>query len=285
MTDTTDNMQAVIDAARLGEQPTRLDLGEFYAVRRGDGEGIDTIDLTGDEYRDFPRRTTGTVYVENVASFATYYAKHADTGTEVFADESRRTITAVLDAPDPGGETSTGDDGARWRQHLLVFKPPFTDAWTTWTGLDRKLQSQTDFAEFIEDNLSDIASTPVPAADMLAVATTFQRNDKVQFSSTTILESGERRLRYEETTDATAGAKGEIKVPAKFRIGVAIFDDVDPYAVECRFRHRVRSGQLTMAYVMDRPDDKVRDAFRLLTGMLAEQTGATVMRGIGYGAR
>jgi len=279
----TDNMQAVIDAARLGELPARLDLGEFYAVRRTDGE-VETIDLTGDEFRDFPRRTEGSVHVDNVASFAAYFAKHADPGTEVFADETRRTITAVLDAPWPtaADDGHAGDDGARWREHVLVLKPPFTDAWKTWASADRQAMAQTPFAEFIEDNLADIANEPVPAADMLLVATTFQRHDKVQFSSSTILESGERKLRYEETSDATAGSKGEIKVPRAFKIGVAIYDDVQPYAVECRLRHRVKSGQLSMWYVMDRPGDKILDAFRDVVGQIAEATGATVMRGSGY---
>ena len=44
------------------------------------------IDLTGDQYRDFPKRKTGTVTVRNVASFERYYAKHADEDSEVFAD-------------------------------------------------------------------------------------------------------------------------------------------------------------------------------------------------------
>lgn len=274
--------QAIIDAARLGEAPAELELGRFYVVRRTDG-GVKEIDLTGDQYRDFPRRTEGAVYVDNVASFAAYYAKHADPGTEVYADENRHTITAVLDAPWPSADDDgyAGDDGARWRQHVLVLKPPFTDAWKTWAGNDRQMMGQTQFAEFIEDNLSDIAPEPVPAADMLAVATTFQRHDKVTFSSSTILESGERRLTYEETTDARAGEKGKIVVPRAFKIGVAIFDDIAPYGIECRFRHRVKSGALTMAYVMDRPADKVRDAFRSVVD-LAEQTGATIMRGSGY---
>lgn len=280
MTD-TDNTQAIIDAARLGESPVQLDLGEFYAVRRTDGE-VETIDLTGDQYRDFPRRIAATVEVDNVASFASYYGKYSDTGTEVFADETRRTITAVFDAPDPTGETPSGDDGARWRQHRLILKPRFTDAWKIWAGSDRTMMTQTAFAEFIEDNLPDIANDPIPAADMLLVATTFQRHDKVQFASSSILDSGERVLRYEETVDARAGDKGSIKVPAKFKIGVTIYDDAPHYGVECRFRHRVKSGALTMAYLLDRPADKVRDAFRSVVDLVAEQTGATIMRGSGY---
>lgn len=280
LTAISSDAQAIIDAARLGENPAELELGKYYAVRRTDGQGIDTIDLTGDQYRAYPRRVTGVVHVDNVASFAEYYAKHASPASEVFADEKRRQIVAVLDAP--ASETSDTDARADWRQHLLILTPPFTDAWKTWAGKDRQMMSQTDFAEFIEDNLADIAPEPVSAADMLLVATTFQRHDKVQFASSTILDSGERLLRYEETVDARAGDKGSIKVPAKFKIGVTIFDDAPHYGIECRFRHRVKSGALSMAYLLDRPADKMRDAFRSVVDLAAEQTGATIMRGSGY---
>src|SRR5207237_3634745 len=55
-------------------EPTEVHGGNMYAFVT-DGQ-VHHLDLTGDQYLDFPRRKRGTVTVRNAASFAHYYAKH-----------------------------------------------------------------------------------------------------------------------------------------------------------------------------------------------------------------
>lgn len=269
MTDTRTENDAVIEAANMGIEPDELQPGNVYGYKFRDR--VELVDLTGDAYRDFPQRKAGRIVVDDVAAFAQYYAKHADDASEVYADIDRGTITAVLDA-------HTGD-GARWAEHRLVLQLRHTEQWKTWTGVDRQFLGQQAFAEFLEDNLVDIAPEPVPAAEMLEIATTFQAKTRVSFSSGTVLQSGDINLRYEETTDASGGAKGNLTVPKRFAVGLAPFDDTDPYRIEARFRHRIDHGSLKLAFILDRPADVVRDAVKTVVTKVEEETGIKVMRG------
>ncbi|TDD77719.1 DUF2303 family protein [Actinomadura rubrisoli] len=271
MTDRTEN-DAVIEAAITSVEPAALQPGTVYGFKFRDH--VKVVDLTGDEYLDEPRRKTGTVTVDDVTSFAQYYAKHADPDSEVYTDLDAGTVTAVLDA-------HTSDvDVPRWQDHRLVLRMKPTEPWKTWIGKNRIALPQLAFAEHIEDNLVDIASEPVPAAEMLEIAQTFQAKTQVSYASGTRLASGDITLAYEETTDASGGAKGKLAVPKAFAIGIAPFDDVDPYKISVRLRYRIQSNKLSMIYVMDRPEDVVRDAVKSVVTKVQDATGITVMRGV-----
>lgn len=267
-----DTENAVLYAATMeAAEPQPVEPGKMYVVPTGDG-GRRLIDLTGDEHKPFPSRKQGGVRVDNVASFAQYFAKHSDGDTEVFADLDHGRITAVLDAH------RGGVDGARWECHTLELRMRPTLQWRTWTANNRKYLPQLQFAEFLEDNLLDVAPEPVSAADLLEVATTFQTKTKVSFSSGTVLSSGSIRLQYEETTDASGGAKGQLEVPKVFAVALAPFDDVDRYRIEARLRHRIERSALSLCYILDRPEDVLRDAVLSVVGQVEEACGITVMR-------
>jgi uncharacterized protein YfdQ (DUF2303 family) len=270
-TDTRTENDTVAEVARIATEPHDLQLGGYYVVQTPDGHS--TVDLTGDQWRDLPRRKVGTVVVHDVAGFAHYYGRHADGDTEVYADLDTGVITAVLDAHEAGGRP-------RWEEHRLQLRLKHTEQWMRWTSKNRYLLPQVQFAEFLEDNLVDIAAEPVPAATMLQVASTFQALTKGTFTSKANLTSGARTLFFEETTDATSGTgKQQVPVPEKFAVLLAPFDDVDLYRIEARLRYRIEDSQLKLCFVLDRPEDSLRDAVKSVVDKVAEQTGATIMRG------
>lgn len=275
MTDTRTENDAVIEAAIAQVEPDELHPGKVYGYKL---EGrVETIDLTGDEYRDLPKRKTGQVVVDDVASFAQYYAKHADPDSEVYADIDHGKVTAVLDAHTG---TTTNDGHARWGDHTLILQLKHTEQWKTWAGKNRQYMTQQDFAEFLEENLVDIApGGPVDAATLLEVATNFQAKTKVSYSSGTVLASGDIRLNYQEETDASGGVKGTFQVPKTFLLGLAPFDDTDPYKITARFRYRIQNSRLAMGYILDRPEDVVRDAVKTVVTKVEEATAIKVMRG------
>lgn len=276
MSDRTEN-EVLVEQARSAAGAEILNAvdGTELAVFHTPG-GIRTIDLGADEYAfraERPRRKEGTVTVRDVDSFALYFKKHSDPATEVFVDLDAGVITAVLDAHE-------GDmDAPRWGGHRLQLVMTPTEAWKRWTGNDRRHLPQVEFAEFLEDNLPDIAPEPVPAAVMLEIARTFQAKTRVSFSSGVVAESGDINLKYEETTDASGGAKGQLAVPRAFAVGVAPFDDCDPYKIEARLRHRIKGSALFLAYLLDRPEDVIRDAVKSVVAKVEEATGAQIMRG------
>lgn len=248
MTD-IDNVKTIVDTAIAACAPTTLEPGKIYGWVTPDGT-LEQIDLTGDDYRDQPKHKTGTTVVEDLDSFLEYFRKHCDADSELYVDINRHTITAVLDA--------NQRSAARWGGHRLVLKMATADRWNDWAGMNRKGMSQIAWAEFLEDHLEDIR---VPdAATMLEIAQTFQANTKVTFKSAAILSNGDRRLQWEETTDASAGAGGKLQVPSSFTIGVAPFDFADPYEVTARFRYRIGGGKLEVSYLLDDPAAVIRDA-------------------------
>lgn len=274
MTDIRTENDALIEALSTAALAEELEPGNIYAFKHADH--VTTVDLL-ERNLERPRRKTGRVVVEDAASFALYYKKHADPDSEVFVDIDAGRVTAVLDAHQETATDDTRDDSARWGEHQLVLAMHQTDAWKRWTSLDRKLPRQEEFANFIDDNRADIR---VPsAADMLELVQHFQTQTKVTFNSAHVLANGNRRLVYTEETDAGAGPKSQIEVPSSLELGIAPFEDSQPYVVSARFRYRIQGGQLHMGVILDNADDVRRDAVKTVVASLQEELGITVMRG------
>lgn len=245
-----DGVQAVIDTAIRSAHPTELEPGKVYSLVTSDGR-YHKVDLTGSEYRDTPARKCGTTTVRDVDSFLAYWGKHSSGSSEVYADVERRTVTAVLDAH--------SENSANWGGHRLVLSLRHTTAWRAWTGINGQLMPQTEFAEFIEDNLADIAE-PEGAA-MLEIAQSFEATTKAEFQSSQRLASGERKFAYVEDTEARAGQRGELTIPATIKLGLRPFEGTEPYALVARFRYRLDKNQLRLGIRLDRPEDILTAAF------------------------
>ncbi|MDT0306846.1 DUF2303 family protein [Streptomyces sp. DSM 44917] len=266
MTDTS--LQPVIDTATRAAEPHQLQPGGYYIVNTP--AGVREIDLTGDQYKDAPTRKTGTTTVRDVAGFTTYYGKHADDATEVYADAERLTVTAVLDAHRA--------DAPRWAGHRLTLALRTTDAWRQWLAKDGELSGQEEFAEFIEDHLPELLEPT--AAEMLEIAQSIQGATKAEFQSSTRLVSGQRQFQFVETTTAKAGQKGQLTVPETFTIGLVPFEGSEGYRVSARFRYRLgRDGALSLGYKLERPGDILRTAFADVVTAIGEQITQPVMNG------
>src|SRR6185369_12419611 len=101
----------------------------------------------------------------------------------IYADPDQRTICAVFN------DHRAADAG--WRDHRVDFKAEYTpefDRWLLNNGAS-KARGQTEFAEFIEDNLADI--TEPFAQQLLNVATTIQATSGINFSSAKRLQDGQ----------------------------------------------------------------------------------------------
>lgn len=279
MTDTDNAAEVIRELAFAATEPHELEAGAIYTFMTRNGPQV--INLTGDEYRDFPARKRGIVRVTDVDSFAHYYGRHADEDSEVFADIGQTTVHAVLDAHrhhDPDGLDEINEP--RWRDHRLILDLEMTPEWRAWHGNDRTMMSHAQFAEFIEDHIADInPDGPCTGADLLEMAQQFQAVSKVQFSSGTRLATGETQFAYTETIDAKAGLRGQITIPGAFELGIRVFDDLDPYLVKARFRYRMNDGALQLGYHLDDPERKVRDAVQLVVAKVSEACGVTVMSG------
>jgi uncharacterized protein YfdQ (DUF2303 family) len=272
----TGDLQAVIDTAQEAATADLLEEGQSYAQIIPAGARLERF--TTDERLLAPRRKTGTVTLFDATSFAAYVLKHhEDDRTELYADPTKPGVVAVLNGhgsrPDADVDPDTG-----WGDHRAVLTFRETVAWKRWVARNGVLGTQSDFAEHIEESLPEIIEPA--AADMLELAQSFQANTRVAFESAKDLGSGQRALVYRESVEATAGTKGEITIPKEFVIGVAPYEGSAPYRVTARLRYRLSNGSLSIGYVLDRPEDVLRNAFDDVLVQVQQQTERTALLGV-----
>jgi uncharacterized protein YfdQ (DUF2303 family) len=261
-----DQIAALADGAAAAEQ---LVPGGYYVVASRDGQ-LHRIDLTGDQWRDTPRRKTGTTVVRDVDSFVNYWGKHADDDSEIYADRTKLAVTAVLDAH--------AQENPRWGQHRLVLQLRHSDAFEAWQRSSATLMAQAAFAEFLEEQRTAIVDPS--AADMLELAQSFEASTKASFKSGTRLASGERTLAYVEEIEAKAGKRGELTIPDHFTLALAVFDGAsEAEEVTARLRYRIEDGRLRIGYVLDQIGDVVAAAFEAVVASVDGQVVVPILRG------
>lgn len=214
---------------------------------------------------DRPRRLTGRVMVDDVASLEAYVAEFYDEDfTTVWVDPQERTIVAVLN------DARNGESA--WRDHRATLRLERTPEWKRWLDHDSggsrnpQLLDQEEFARHIERSELDIVDPE--AAELLEIAQTFYATTAAEFRSGTRLQSGEVQFTWVEDTSATAGRNGQLPIPAKFRLLIAPFTGEEKCAVEALLRYRIRDGKLRIGYELVRPEDVERDAMDLVAERL-----------------
>lgn len=229
------------------------ELGEGYFVVVPDGFEVKDLTKAYEASLPAPTRKRGTVELKDLASLLTYCSDQAaESDGYIYADPDSRRITAVFN-------DQRADEG--WRDFRAVYVAEFTPEFQRWleNNGSQKIKSQTDFAEFIEDNLADI--TEPAAQQLLDVATTIQATSGIEFSSAKRLQDGQTQLTYNENIDARAGANGAVSIPKEFALGVRIFKNGDGYKLRARLKYRLSSGGVKFWYELDRPERAVEDAF------------------------
>lgn len=267
---------AIIDAARHAGQPHRFDsVSEVFGVLVPPDAEHRLVDL--ERYLAYPHRKRGHVVVHEPVSLADYVRRHATASTALYADVRDGTVTAVLNdhQPESGPDESVGEAG--WGDHRAVLDLRPSHEWKVWTNLDGKGMGQTAFAEHLEDNYLDIVDPD--HATMLEIAQSIEATSSGNFKSRQRLQDGQVALRYEETVDARAGTKGDLTIPETFTVALRVWEGLDPVELTCRLRYRIRDGQLSIGYKLERLDDIKDKAFAQVVDTVEQHTDHTCLRG------
>lgn len=243
-----DNMQAVIDAARMGVVATKLEtVGAVahYAVPSDHGTILADVNLEAGLAA--PLRKRGTVQVLDAVSFNAVLDANADVENHTIyinRDPENPSIVAVMN-----GNGASGPGWGDFRVELL-FRP--TQQWKKWKTIDGQLLNQAQFAEFVEDNISDVIS-PV-AAEMMEIAQYFSATRSTDFKSAIRTKDGRVQLQNIENMEAKVGA-GETAVPDIITLGISPVYGVPPIKIEARFRYRIEGGKLKLGIKLQRVED------------------------------
>jgi uncharacterized protein YfdQ (DUF2303 family) len=262
------DMQAVIDAARQGCM--HVELGDNLVFLPGVNNGEGRI-VNLEQYGAAPARKRGTITVFDAASFNQVLKDNEGAGDVAIyldRDPNKPTVEAVLNGH--------GRAGAGWGdlRAKIEFRP--TPQWVKWKGIDGKLLPQTDFAEFVEDNLSDIAD---PAgATMLEIATQFQATRVTAFRRAIRLSDGNLQFENVENTEAKVGAT-QIQVPETIKLQLAPLQGSPAYLVPARFRYRLEDGKLRLGVKLERVEDLMDRVLGDIIGGIERGANVSVLEG------
>jgi uncharacterized protein YfdQ (DUF2303 family) len=253
---------AIAETARMAAIPDVLEPGTLYLIPSQDG-GVRQIDT--DAYADRPRRKgkgSNTLIVADVESFGAYLDKHGiREETEVIASVSGGTFLATINA---GTQSEAG-----WGDHGALLRLTESKEWKRWAGQSGKLMGQAEFAEFIEDNAENIVDPS--SAEILEIAQSLQIHRGVEFESGHRLSDGNVRFGYRETTTATAGAVGDLSIPATLGLALRPFEGGEAYRVIATFRYRLVQKQLHLGFKLQGIDRVREDAFAEVADTVRKQ--------------
>lgn len=267
-TKTTEVLEIASLAIAANQARRITDDSSPYAVVPA-GYGIECMEYT----LPAPARKRGKVFLGDAVSFIAFFNKHKTSQSMLYGATAKPAFKGIIN--DDG-------DAPGWKDHQVIYQCPHSQEWGVWKSGSGRHMNQTEFAEFIEDNLPDIYSTTIEepsAAELLEIASNFKMNKKVNFSSGKRLDNGQICLEYVEDIQGSAGAKGQIRIPEKFWIAVPVFENGSPYKVECRFKYRVKEGVLTMWFEMVRAHKVLESAFKDVWQEIKEGCEQDILRG------
>lgn len=270
----SNEIQAAIDAGLALAEPRPIgDDGRFVSIVSPAGSFSQVVDLEKlrEEFRPTPRRKTGSFAAHTADAFTKYLGKHVTPTTELWADLTSRSVTAVINAHD---ET---DGEAGWGDHRLHLQLQHTPSWKAWVGLDKQWLTQVQLAELLEERSTDVVDPD--AATLMEITRSFKAAKKVAFEAGNHLSTGEVQFVYREEVEGKAGKKGELSMPEQFWLALAPFEGGQKYKVLARLRYSIDEGGLRLKYVLDRPAEYVQNAFNDVVEVIDAAVEAPLFHG------
>jgi uncharacterized protein YfdQ (DUF2303 family) len=253
------------DAVAVTERITELDAAKLYAVRQDEGR-IETLDL--EKFRDNPARQRGVYRPATVDDFVAYVGEWCSDSTSVWIDPEKAKVVALLDDGDHGSNTFG------WKQHRAIVDLIVTPEWEFWKKDSGEWLGQFDFAEKLEDGMSDIREPA--AAQLLEIAKTLHVKTAIKFKSGVNLTNQGVKLQYEEEVEEGAGEKGDITIPETFKIAIAPYVGEAAFIMTARLRYRPQGGKLAIGYKLMEAERAERTILEEIAKRIREGLGTRV---------
>lgn len=245
-------------AALTGEIRS-IENGRPYRIKEnGDIEIVERLE-------DRPTFRRGDAFFYEALSFARFVKRFRNGTTVLFADALAQDssskpaprFTALLDYHTGGDDQA----GAQWDLFRAYLPLRHTPSWTTWASANAKQMEQAAFAQFIEDNIPDIADPP--GGQLVEIARTLEANNNVSFQSHIRADNGSHRFGWVETITGSAnvGKDGKVDIPAEITLALQPFEGSKQYAIKARLRYRLAGGKVTLGFELIRMQDVLKEAF------------------------
>lgn len=222
---------------------------------------IVSLEAYTEKMADKPFRSAGRVRLLSLPQFVDY-VKYAGGRPPVFVDNSK--AEAVFNFREEGTERGWGDDTA-------TFNLERTPEWNIWTRNSNDRMSQSEFCDFLEDNMQDIV-TP-NGSDLLGIVSNFRTLTKVEYGSAYRTQDGQVQLEYKEEKTNTSR---EMQLPAELLLQLPVIrgaEEITTYQIKARLKYRVdkESHKLFFTYTLIRPDIPESNAVHDVASHLREK--------------
>ncbi|WP_180901961.1 DUF2303 family protein [Martelella soudanensis] len=224
-------------------------------------------------WRFVPERRSGTARALTLDSFIELTNRHKLPPSAIFADSDWRapSLTAVIDYH----EASAAGGAADNCKHRIHYDFPLSEEWKAWIAQDGQPMGQGDFAQWIEDHITELAAPD--AADSEEILKTFgfkaafpnelqmlsrglQVHAETLVKSNVTLQSGEGEITFAEEHRDASGNK--LAVPGMFLLSISPFFMGERARIPVRLRYRVRGGAITWSFHIYRPDVHITEQLR-----------------------
>ena len=271
-------MNFAIEEAQTNAAVTAKIATELAAARRTVhtlGDGTPALLLTPDIRIEnlehtlaAPVRKKGSTTLNDAESFVAVVLDQKSDDTRLFSTINPPTFTAVF---------NHHAAAAGWGDHKAKYNAPLAPEWKAWTGIDGKKMNQVEIAQFIENNLVDVAEPE--GATLLEICRTLEAKKKVTFASSIRLSDGNNQFTFSEEVQGSA-QQGQLSIPEVFVIGVPVFENGEKWRVDVRLRYRIEEGgRLVMWVELVRPHKVIEEAVKELRARIAEGTGMAILNG------
>lgn len=278
------------------------DLPRTIEIKRGDGDRAQIL-TTGsdiavhdlreylDKYLPRPERRKGTAILADLPSLIAHTKRFASEHSALFCDPTVPKILAVLDYHEKGAGGAPS-----WGQHRALYQFPLSDEWKKWTGRNAKPMAQGEFAQFIEDRITDIsdpsqATTAEAFKPLLALlGTTFASPSKLlelsrglsvresaRVKSAVNLATGEGTVHFDTALADDDGAP--LRVPGAFLLAIPIFRNGVGYRLAARLRFRAKDGAVSWWYELHGAEAQFDVAIAEACKLAADGTGLPLYMG------
>ncbi|NSZ47954.1 DUF2303 family protein [Agrobacterium vitis] len=257
-------------------------------IDRNGGKAISVKPLL-EEYREKPRAKLGTAEVKTLESFISLVNRHKTSDSVIFAetDWQKPSITAVIDyhQAESGGEADNC-------KHRIKYPFPLSEEWQAWVAQNGQPMNQTDFAQWIEDHIPDLAAPTQEEVDeyldvfslktaypneLVTLSRGLQVNVASNVKNNVTLQSGEGQITFEEEHRDATGAK--LSVPGLFILSIAPFFMGTKARIPVRLRYRVKNGAVIWSFHLYRPDIHITDQVRADLDSAEQETALPAYEG------
>lgn len=225
------------------------------------------------DYRDAPKRRSGTAVMTRLESFVDHTNRFKTPASALFASDSKvkPSLTAVLDYHEP----LRVDDGDErmvipnalpdFCQHRAFFGFPLSDEWKAWKAMDGEWMSMAQFAVFLEERFIDVEQIEDPDSLNADIQQLRKALNTTLATPTKLLELSQELVVLENATHAQSQNRytGEsaimvrnehtdengqkIELPKMFVINIPVFDRGDHWRIAARLRWS-KSGGVKFIY-------------------------------------